>query len=294
VVAVELDRQSLFNSAGNDLVSLMKFLQVATERMEERMQHAPKESEEKFFARLSAEALSHRAIRHPYLLALSSGDLPDPRWALTDFGLQYYGYSAHFPRYLTQTISQLTTPSHRTGLLQNLTEESGEYDALELEELSEAGIPSEWIVGVPHPELFKRFCDALDIRLGSVEEDAMEVICWREMFLDVLGGGSPAQAIGALGLGTENIVSTMYQNFLPALGCIDIEPRDAVFFPLHALVDDHHQAILLNIARDFAGSEEGRRDLTKGMRKALYLRAGFWDWLHSRALDPERAEQSAD
>ena len=137
---------------------------------------------------------------------------------------------------------------------------------------------------MPHPELFKRFCDSLGVGLGHVTQDSIEVTCWREMFLDVLGEGSPAQAVGALGLGTEGIVSAMYQSFLPALDKIDLKPRDAVFFPLHAMVDDHHQETLLDIARDFAETPEGRRDLAKGMRKALFLRAGFWDWLHARAL----------
>ena len=30
-------------------------------------------------------------------------------------------------------------------------------------------------------------------------------------------------------------------------------------------------------------TEAGRVDLLKGMRKALSLRAGFWDWMHLRA-----------
>ena len=93
-------------------------------------------------------------------------------------------------------------------------------------------------------------------------------------------------AIGALGLGTEAIVSTMYQNFLPALDRLDIPKRDAVFFPLHALVDDHHQATLNAIAVSLACSPEGRRDLEKGMHKALFLRAGFWDWMLDRARNP--------
>ena len=33
----------------------------------------------------------------------------------------------------------------------------------------------------------------------------------------------------------------------------------------------------------------GRRDLRRGMRKALFLRAGFWDWMYRRALHPTQA-----
>jgi hypothetical protein len=51
------------------------------------------------------------------------------------------------------------------------------------------------------------------------------------------------------------------------------------------MVDDHHQATLLDIAGYYARSAEGRHEVEKGMSKALYLRAGFWDWLYTRALE---------
>ena len=284
-----LEREAMLKRGSTDIVSLNQFITFITQRMQTRLQAQPQESSEAFLDRLLNEALSHRAVNHPYLKALASGDLPDMHWALADFGRQYYGYSAHFPRYLTKTISQLTNPAHRSALMENLTEESGSYHEDDLAELEGIGIKPEWILGIPHPELFKRFCDALGLSLNNVEEDQLEVVCWREMFLDVLGEGSPAQAIGALGLGTESVVSTMYKNFLPALAQLDLPPADIVFFPLHATVDDHHQATLLEIASDFASTPEGRHDLLKGMRKALFLRAGFWDWMYSRAKDPASA-----
>jgi hypothetical protein len=41
---------------------------------------------------------------------------------------------------------------------------------------------------------------------------------------------------------------------------------------------------LKQIAVDLARTEEGRRGLERGMRKALFLRASFWDFLHERAF----------
>ena len=286
---IVLERDATVREGASDLGFLSRFLGVVAARMDARLHDEDAESVDAFLARLQAEALAHRAVNHPYLQALSTGSLPDLRWALADFGRQYYGYSAHFPRYLTKTISQLTDPSHREALMENLVEESGSYADEDLEALAGAGIEAEWILGVPHPDLFKRFCDALGVELSSVEEDQLEVVCWREMFLDVLGEGTPAQAVGALGLGTEGVVSTMYQHFLPALEKVELDPRAAVFFPLHAMVDDHHQETLLQIARDYAGTPAGRRDLRRGMRKALFLRAGFWDWMYRRALQPTQA-----
>lgn len=256
------------------------------------MEEANRETTPEFLKRISDEALGHRAVCHPYLRSLASDDLPDLRWALGDFGRHYHGYSTHFSLFLRQTIDQLTVPEHRKALTENLTEESGQYPPEDLEALREAGISPEWVVGVCHPELFQRFCVALDINDLDSRREAMEVICWREMFLGILGDGSPAQGVGALGPGTENVVSTMYRYFLPALEKVGLNPRDSVFFPLHAMVDDHHQAALLAIAGHYAQTSTGRHELIKGMRKALYLRAGFWDWLYARAREPRRSRGS--
>jgi pyrroloquinoline quinone (PQQ) biosynthesis protein C len=236
---------------------------------------------------LASQALRHQAVRHPYLTALALGELPDQLSALRDFARQYYAYSAHFPRYLTAVISKLDNPAHRNALMENLTEESGHYEQEELDVLAAIGIAPEWIVGLPHPELFRRFRRALGVMDADSCPEAIEVVCWREQFLAILTGGSAAEALGALGLGTETIVQTIYQPFVRAIERIGMDPRDSVFFPLHTAVDDHHQATLRDIAIDLASTAQGRLDLTKGMQKALALRCSFWSWLHQRALQPE-------
>lgn len=239
---------------------------------------------------LAAQALRHRAVRHPYLEALGSGALPDMHFVLADFAQHYYGYSAHFPRYLTALISRLETPGHRNALLENLTEEAGQYGQEELEELRECGVQSEWIVGIPHPELFKRFRDALGVTNTAFADDHIEVVCWRELFITMLTTGSPAEAVGALGLGTETIVQRIYEPFVDAINHIEtLTARDSVFFPLHTTVDDHHQATLKAVAAAFADTPQGRADLAKGMHKALTLRDSVWNWFYQRALDPQQA-----
>jgi hypothetical protein len=62
---------------------------------------------------LAARAAAHRAVRHPYLEHLRSGDLPDLVAAPRDFARHYRGYSFHFPRYLTAVMSSLVEPRHR-------------------------------------------------------------------------------------------------------------------------------------------------------------------------------------
>jgi pyrroloquinoline quinone (PQQ) biosynthesis protein C len=240
-------------------------------------------------AALAEEALRHRAVRHPYLQALAAGAHPDPLWALGDFARHYLGYSRHFSRFLTTVIERLDDPGHRTALLANLSEESGVYADAEVAELRALGVEREWIDGVPHPQLFRRFAAALGV--DERRPEAVQVACWRECLFSVLAHGSPAEAVGALGLGTEHIVRTMYGHFVAAIDRLGtIAPRDAVFFVLHTAVDDHHQATLRGIAVDYAMTTEGTDDLRRGMLKALQLRSAFWDWLHERALDPAHAD----
>lgn len=246
----------------------------------------------RFVQHLAEESLRHRAVHHPYLRALAEGDLPDLRWALADFARQYIGYSAHFPRYLTTVISRLEQPAHRAALLENLTEESGTYADDELAELAACGIEREWIEGIPHPQLFQSFSRALGV-VAAPGDEADQVAVWRELFLGVLGSGTPAEALGALGLGTENIVRTMYGYFVRALERTgELSPRDTVFFPLHTAVDDHHQATLQAISAAYAATPEGRIALRRGMLKALQLRCAFWDWMYARALAPAEAERA--
>jgi hypothetical protein len=59
---------------------------------------------------LAEKALQHRAVNHPYLHAMATGAFPSLPGALADFAQHYYGYSAHFPRYLTALISKLGRP----------------------------------------------------------------------------------------------------------------------------------------------------------------------------------------
>ena len=105
-------------------------------------------------------------------------------------------------------IARLEDPGHRELLRENLEEESGIYEQAELEALEAQGLKREWFDRVPHPQLFDRFARSLGVEPRE-REPVEEVRRWSERFLEVLSGGSPAQAVGALGLGTELIVQAM-------------------------------------------------------------------------------------
>lgn len=235
---------------------------------------------------LKAEAENHRALHHPYLKHLAEGSFPDPIEALKDFTFQYLSYSHDFLRYLTVTISHLEDRKHRELLVNNLTEESGQIHEEDIENLKSIGINPDWIRGVPHPELFMRFLDALgmDQSWRKKNEYCDEAKIWSKMFLNCCSSGGPAQAVGAMGIGTENIVKYIYK---PILVCIkkftNVSPRDRVFFDLHAELDDEHGEILSNIAVDYARFRRYRPALRNGMLMSLNLRVGFFDAMMVRA-----------
>lgn len=247
-------------------------------------------SAEAFVDALEAIAISHRAINHPYLAAMAGGDLPDMQGALRDFGHQYLAYSRNFARYLTATMVQLDDVEHRKALVDNLAEEGGHLHDEDIEALEAIGVDPDWVMGVPHPMLFRRFLAAfgMDDAWLAAHDFCPEAKAWSEAMLALCGTGGAARAVGAIGPGTEAVVSTLYRPIVDALRrWTDLERRDRVFFDLHCEVDDEHAAILRNIAVDIALDPTARLDLYAGARQALELREVFFDFMYARALAME-------
>ncbi len=226
---------------------------------------------------LIGEAESHRALNHPYLDALKDGTLPDPVGALQRFASEYSVYAKSFQNYLLIAMSKLEEQQHRTILLENLCEESGMIEEEELAEIAELGIEPEWVPGVPHPELYARFCKAV----GAVNTPETGDIAqtWKELFIAQLTQANAAEALGALGLGTESIVKYFYRPLIAAIrNHTDVSRKDAIFFELHAELDDEHGELMLKIAEDLIAENPANYEAMKqGMRKALGLRSLFCD-----------------
>ena len=236
---------------------------------------------------LASRALAHDAVRHPFLEALGSGAFGARTHDVArTFALWYDGYSRWFPRYLNAVIERLESPRHRELLSENLAEEQGRLDPDERDTLIELGIDPATVDGVPHPQLFARFCRAVGLTDAERSAPPEATIEWRSAFHGMLRAGSQAYAVGALGLGTETIVSTIYPRILQGFRRVpNLTREDLVFFELHCHVDDQHQVDLLEIAADLAAAPGGLAELERGMYDALDLRVNFWDQLHANALE---------
>ena len=233
------------------------------------------------------EAMRHEAVRHPYLRALAEGAFPEPREALRAFAREYAGYSAWFPRFLAAVEERL--PAELASVLEeNKAEEVGLYDEETLMELESAGLRREWVDGVPHPELFERFQEGLGVAADGAIAPGAPAARWRESLLKLLESDHPAAAVGALGLGTELVVSSMYADVLRGVDRFGrVRPEARSFLVLHSLVDDAHAESLLDLAGRLAKDGEARAALARGMRAALDLRAEFWSALHAEAMSSQ-------
>jgi len=147
----------------------------------------------------------------------------------------------------------------------------------ELAEIAELGIKPEWVQGVPHPELYARFREA--IGAFDTPETGSIARTWKELFIAHLTQANAAEALGALGLGTESIVKFFYRPLIEAIrNHTDVSRKDAVFFELHAELDDEHGELMLKVAEDLiAGNSDNYEAMKQGMRKALGLRSLFCD-----------------
>lgn len=244
--------------------------------------------EDSYIKSLCDIAENHKVINHPYLVRLENGFFPDIKGAIKDLAFQYYAYSENFIRYLTATISLLDEIEHRQALLDNLFEEAGHLSEDDSRQLLEHNIDPSWVTGVPHPALFRRFLDKLGIdeeyRNSHIYSE--EAIIWRDMFLNLCARYGAAQALGAMGLGTESIVKYIYKHILVALDRFmpEISVEDRVFFDLHALLDDEHGDVLVNITNEYISKNKANRIRVKeGMLMAFDLRYAFFDAMQERA-----------
>jgi pyrroloquinoline quinone (PQQ) biosynthesis protein C len=96
---------------------------------------------------------------------------------------------------------------------------------------------------------------------------------------------SAAEAIGAMGLGTESIVKHIYRYITKAIQRhTSVDRKDYVFFELHSEVDEEHAELMLRVADDLVEQSPARiEEIQRGMTKALDLRAAFWESMYDRS-----------
>lgn len=235
-----------------------------------------------FIKRISDEILGSAAVNHPYLDAFSKGQFPDVDFAIKDFAYQYGLYNKQFIRYLTAVIDGLSNDKHKQILQSNLDEEKGNVHDVDLPTDVLASIDKQ-----PHTQLYRRFQKAVGVDLEPTpsNSDCDAGMQWSKKFLD-LCELNECVGVGAIGIGTELIVTNIYHQILEGLKTYtDLTMKQRVFFELHSVCDDDHAAQLIKIAQDLAINEEACQQIEYGVTMASKLRVEFWDKMYDRALN---------
>ncbi len=233
-----------------------------------------------FIKRISAEALDSAAVNHPYLRAMCKGDFPNIDMAFKDFAFQYSLYSARFTRYVSAVIKNLRNSEHKQILLTNLAEEHGATTGVELPPDVLASV-----TGQPHANLFRRFQEALgvDADYRKTETQCQTGLLWSKQFLQLCEMNECA-GVGAIGIGTELIVSRIYNQILEGLKThSDLTLTQHVFFDLHCECDEEHAAQIALITEDLAQNSMACDQIEYGVKMAINMRVIFWDKMQERA-----------
>ncbi len=240
--------------------------------------------------RIKNEALASSAVNHPYLQALQEGNLPNYDLAIKDFAFQYGVYSKQFTQYLKTVIKQLKSAKHQEMLMENLTEEQGDTHDVEL--------PADvlaTVTGVPHAQLYRRFQEAVGVNddYRANTEESQTASLWRDQFLQ-LCETDECVGVGAIGIGTELIVSSIYNQILDGLKAHSaLTMTERVFFDLHSQCDDEHAAQMLSIANDLAVDHTACEKIEYGAKMAINMRTVFWDKMLEHAQHFPVASTSA-
>ena len=89
---------------------------------------------------------------------------------------------------------------------------------------------------------------------------------------------------GAIGIGTELIVSRIYEQILVALKTHStLTMSERVFFDLHTVCDEKHAEEMISIAEDLARDPASCEAIARGVEMAIAMRVEFWDRMLERA-----------
>lgn len=233
-----------------------------------------------FIKRVSDEVLDSTAINHPYLQAMRKGDFPNVNFAFKDFAFQYGLYNTQFVRYLSAVIENFHNAKHKQILQSNLAEEKGNIHHIEL--------PPDVLASVEkqsHAQLFCRFQEALgvDAEFCKTVSECKIGLLWSQQFLR-LCEMNECVGVGAIGIGTELIVSNIYNQILEGLKAhSNLTMTQRVFFDLHSKCDDEHAAQMLLITEDLAKDQKACEQIEYGVNMAVNMRTVFWDKMLERA-----------
>jgi mannose-6-phosphate isomerase-like protein (cupin superfamily)/pyrroloquinoline quinone (PQQ) biosynthesis protein C len=186
---------------------------------------------------------------------------------------QYYLYSKNFTCYIAGLMANCDKDHFRAKLTQNLWEESGEDDKLS------------------HAEIFRNFLHkTFNINdLDKINYDEFTVKFVESYFNNCIKSNT-VSASAWLSLGTEGIVSKMYQIMVQGMLQTGIPSDELEFFHIHIGCDDEHAETLADLMCSYSDRSDWFKTCQRAADEALTLRAQFFEDLYDN-LD-KRLERS--
>lgn len=213
--------------------------------------------------RLNHFAQNHSFWNNRLFAACLAGELT--RDDFTYIFSQYYLYSKNFTRYIAGVMANCDKDNFRAKLTQNLWEESGEEGR------------------VSHAEIFRNF---LKTSLGVADLSEIEYEDFTCKFVDIYLDNSmqadPLWGSAWLSLGTEGIVSDMYQIMVAGMRQAGFDDAELEFFHIHIGCDDEHAATLAELMCSYANCPEWYERCIQATDLALNSRAHFFDCLYEK------------
>jgi pyrroloquinoline quinone (PQQ) biosynthesis protein C/mannose-6-phosphate isomerase-like protein (cupin superfamily) len=180
---------------------------------------------------------------------------------------QYYLYSKNFTRYVAGVMANCDRDQFRAKLTQNLWEESGEEG------------------GLSHAEIFRNF---LKNSLLIQDLSKIEYEDFTQEFVDIYLKNSiqadPVSGSAWLSLGTEGIVSDMYQLLVKGMLQAGFQDNELEFFQIHIGCDDEHAATLTEMMCSYRDLPEWFETCLHAIDRALTARAHFFECLYDRIV----------
>ncbi len=189
------------------------------------------------------------------------------RLALDDFRVlfgQYSAYSRNFTRYLAGVMTSCPDDYLRSRLSENLWEEGGGAEPEQR-----------------HAQIFRNFLASIEVDASRIElEDCTRLFVDR--YLAATRSEDHVYAAAFLALGTEGIVSRMYQVLVDGMRLAGIPDQDLHFFHLHIGCDDEHAETLMMILEAQRSAPDWYERALRGMNDALEARRSFFEAIYSR------------
>lgn len=214
-----------------------------------------------FFQKLWDELREHEGVAHPFLDRFARESLTLEQVKI--FGNHYYQHAKMFLHYLAYVIPGLERESSQFILMENLVDEYGSFDP-------------EWV----HPAVYRSFLKSVGLQPSDWNglKPLPEVELYIDRHMAMCRFGDPVMGAGALGVGTEWFVPTMFTQIHSGLrGSPEVPEESLTYWTAHITLDVLHSYEAMRALVPFLDTSRNRAAIREGALRSLDARKLLWD-----------------